>query len=290
MNYERIYERIIQKAKLENRKRGEGIYYERHHIKPQSLFKDLKKDPNNMVLLTPKEHFICHMLLSEIYPGKEMQYAIWRMCNDGKYKVSARYYDCVKKRISETTRELSKGRVPSKETRRKISEANKGKKRSEETKRKLRESYDPQKHVLTEDQRRILSQNASKRFKGVKKSENFKEFMRKNHLGNRNPMYGKPNKIFMSNEDYETYRKHLSQALMGHICTEETKRKIGEKTKKRVQGGNNPKAATVKIVELNMTFSTIKECSDFIGVNRNAIARNRKGNLSKVKNYTIEFI
>ena len=88
MNYTNIYEKIIEKAKSENRKLKCGIYYEKHHIKPKSLFKDLTKDPNNIVLLTAKEHFICHMLLEKIYDCYQMKFAIWRMCNDGKYKVS----------------------------------------------------------------------------------------------------------------------------------------------------------------------------------------------------------
>lgn len=32
MNYEKIYKQLVSKAKLECRKKGNGIYYERHHI------------------------------------------------------------------------------------------------------------------------------------------------------------------------------------------------------------------------------------------------------------------
>ena len=94
----------------------------------------------------------------------------------------------------------------------------------------------------------------------------------------------------MSEEKYAEYRKHLSESLMGHSCSEETRKKIGEKTKQRSQGGNNPRAVTVRIVELNKSFPTIQECAKFIGVNRNMIRKNKVGNVSRVKNYTIEYI
>jgi hypothetical protein len=45
-------------------------YFEAHHILPKSIFKEFsspKKNPENIVLLTPKEHYICHLLLWKHY-------------------------------------------------------------------------------------------------------------------------------------------------------------------------------------------------------------------------------
>lgn len=75
MNYSKIYSSIIQKAKAENRSKGTGVYYESHHILPrcmggQGLYYEWKWHPN-LVLLTPKEHYICHKLLCEIYPDSK---------------------------------------------------------------------------------------------------------------------------------------------------------------------------------------------------------------------------
>lgn len=290
MDYEKIYNKIIDRAKSENREYGNGVYYEKHHIKPQSLFKELKKDPNNIVLLTAKEHFICHMLLAEIYDCREMKYAIWRMCNDSTYKVSAKYYEFVKNLIAQESSRLNKGRKLSQETREKISKANKGRVHSAETKEKMRNSYDPKKHILTEEQRKMLSENARNRFTGVKKTDDFKKHLSEIRSGSGNTMYGKCNKDFMTEEKYAEYRKHLSESLRGRSYSEETRKKIGEKTKERVQGGDNPRAVQVRIVELNKTFSTIQECAEYIGVNRNTLRRNKVGNISTVKNYTIEYI
>ena len=43
MNYEKIYNDIISKARSEDRKRTKGIYYEGHHIIPRCLGGDNKK-------------------------------------------------------------------------------------------------------------------------------------------------------------------------------------------------------------------------------------------------------
>ena len=290
MDYEKIYKKIIENAKREDRKSGDGNYYERHHIKPKSIFKELKNDPDNIVLLTAKEHFICHMLLCEIYDCKEMKYAIWRMCNDDTYRVSARYYEHIKKIIATESSKLNKGKKLSLETRKKISEANKGRVHSEETKQKMREAYNPEKHVVSDEQRKIYAENARKRFTGVKRSEEYKKHLSEIRSGSGNTMYGKSNKEFMSEEKYADYRKHLSDSLRGHTCGEETRKKIGEKTKERTQGGDNPRAVQVKILELDRTFSTIQECAKFLGVNRNMIRKHKVGNVSRVKNYTIEYI
>ena len=94
----------------------------------------------------------------------------------------------------------------------------------------------------------------------------------------------------MSDEDYLLFKKKLSESLIGHVVSEETKKKIGEKTKLRTQGEMNPNARKVKILEINKEFGTISDCAKFIGVNRNMIARKRNGNVSVINNYTIIFM
>jgi len=79
MNYEKIYNQIIERAKSENRIKGNGIYYERHHIIPQCMGGTNTDD--NLVLLTAREHFLCHRLLVRIYNNNKLIYAFWLMCN-----------------------------------------------------------------------------------------------------------------------------------------------------------------------------------------------------------------
>lgn len=101
MNYRRVYIKIIFNAKLEEaqglRSKKNG-YYERHHILPKSLFPLWKKKRTNIVLLTAREHFFCHQLLSKIYPSKEMSYALiaFTVRPNSDYKISSREYEQLK--------------------------------------------------------------------------------------------------------------------------------------------------------------------------------------------------
>lgn len=62
MNYQKIYNNIIQNRLL-NPITNE--YTECHHILPKSL--GGSDDKNNLVNLSAREHFICHLLLTKIY-------------------------------------------------------------------------------------------------------------------------------------------------------------------------------------------------------------------------------
>lgn len=82
MNYTKIYKNLMEKVKLEDRKKGNGVYYESHHIIPDFMFKErnrkgpkghLEGNPNdkkNLVLLTEKEHILSHILLAKSLKGK----------------------------------------------------------------------------------------------------------------------------------------------------------------------------------------------------------------------------
>lgn len=65
MNYDKLYYNIINKAIFEEnfglRYKGNGTYYEKHHIIPKSL--GGSNESNNLVLLTAREHYLCHWLL-----------------------------------------------------------------------------------------------------------------------------------------------------------------------------------------------------------------------------------
>lgn len=65
--YSKWYYNLIEKAKTANRFKGDGEYYEEHHIRPKSLGgKDIV---DNLVLLTAKEHFVAHLLLFKMLEG-----------------------------------------------------------------------------------------------------------------------------------------------------------------------------------------------------------------------------
>lgn len=82
MNYIKIYEDLVRKAKESIRSKSPSTHYESHHIVPRSMGGGNEK--SNLVLLTPREHFIAHRLLTKIYPSsKEMKFAVFMMTQKG---------------------------------------------------------------------------------------------------------------------------------------------------------------------------------------------------------------
>lgn len=131
MNYQRVHDDIIQKARSQSRIYGCGIYYERHHIIPKCIGGSGKthqwKTHPNIILLTAREHFIVHQLLVKIYPSVgKLKSALWFMCNQkavGRdYLVSSRLYEEAKLEHLAQIQGVPK----SKEHRLKLSEAKKG--------------------------------------------------------------------------------------------------------------------------------------------------------------------
>jgi hypothetical protein len=93
MNYQRIHDQIIERAKT----RTIFSYKEKHHIIPRCL--GGKDDIDNLVDLTAREHFIIHLLLCKIYPeNKKLSNAVWMMANvkreyQNRYVLSSRLYE-----------------------------------------------------------------------------------------------------------------------------------------------------------------------------------------------------
>lgn len=150
--YTRWYYNIINNAKFRNL----TGYTEKHHIIPKSCGGSNSKD--NLVALTAKEHFICHLLLVRMVEGNfcyKMAYALNRMLttnsnNQVRYIPTSRKFEKVRLQISNTLKGHSspmKGRRHSEETKKKLSEIHKGKSsllkgrpKSEETKKKMSEA------------------------------------------------------------------------------------------------------------------------------------------------------
>lgn len=65
--YTKIYFQIINRAKS----RTNLQYVESHHILPKSMGGSNKSD--NLVLLTAREHYICHLLLTRMTTGTDKQ-------------------------------------------------------------------------------------------------------------------------------------------------------------------------------------------------------------------------
>lgn len=158
---------IIVKAKEEMklgiRVKGNGTYYESHHILPKSLFPAWKCRKDNLVLLTAKEHYFCHELLIKIYPGRSMNYALWFLSNSKYHKVSPRQYERAKhlnwenslgksnpnygNKWSDKQKAAASSRAS--EQMKTLGNPMKGKKHSESSKNKMRLSKKAERHFYT---------------------------------------------------------------------------------------------------------------------------------------------
>lgn len=205
MDYKRIYKEIIERAKT--RQRFEG-YAEHHHILPKCMGGGLG---DNIVRLTAREHFICHMLLTKIYPGSKMSYALWRMVNTKKsrLKISSRTYERIRNELKHS--EESKKKMSIK---RKGKPSNsKGKKRTEESKKKMS----------------IVHIGLPSSRKGKHHTEEAKEKIRQKHLGKKHSEEHK-RKIAESNKGkhYNKGCKHKKKRLP---ISEETRKRLSESHK-----------------------------------------------------------
>jgi hypothetical protein len=100
MDYKTQYQSLIESRKLLNRTKKAGDGLERHHIIPACLGGDNGSD--NLVCLTPREHFIAHWMLYKIHNGKDkakMAYAFFSMCSNNPNQqrtITARQYETAK--------------------------------------------------------------------------------------------------------------------------------------------------------------------------------------------------
>jgi hypothetical protein len=123
MNYKKQYETLIHNAK--ERSVVNGIT-EVHHIIPRS--EGGSNDKDNLVELTPKEHFVAHKLMYMDNPTILSRVStMWFMSNNRQIQ-SGRIYEQVRLQF----RKDVMGKPKSDEHKRKISEANKGKPKSKE--------------------------------------------------------------------------------------------------------------------------------------------------------------
>lgn len=128
MNYKKNYHDYISYVKTLKRKKGDGNYYERHHIIPRSL--GGSDEPDNLVLLTAREHYLAHYLLWKFMPCKETIYAFMMMSSifDGK-KIGGKCYEKLRIQFSLKNKDVMKMRFENNpELRKIISEKAKGNK------------------------------------------------------------------------------------------------------------------------------------------------------------------
>ena len=110
--YTRWYFNIVNQT----RTLSDEIYTENHHIIPKSLGGNNSKF--NLVRLTAKEHYICHLLLIKMIDDKvlkrKMQFALnsFRRTsknNQERIRLNSRQYEFIRKQVSQARSEELKG-------------------------------------------------------------------------------------------------------------------------------------------------------------------------------------
>lgn len=150
MTYSAVYCALISK-RLQNPLTRDDCYVERHHIIPKS--EGGLDEPDNLVNLTAREHYIAHLLLAKIYNDQKMWCAMNRLLHGNDFKkynrVSSRMYQTLKEkfRTSLLGHHNGLGKKRTAESKERIRQAKLGsknpmygKKQSEETKLKRSQS------------------------------------------------------------------------------------------------------------------------------------------------------
>lgn len=155
MDYQSIYNRIIFRAQ---QRVEPNEKYEKHHIVPRSM--NGSNDENNIVKLTLREHFICHLLLAKLHGGS-MLWAFQMMSKTRHIK--SPMYEVLKKNIKHTEETKEKMRKP----------------KSEEHKRKMRKAKSPEQlekmRNISEETREKLRNTHLGKKKSVEQIENMKK-------------------------------------------------------------------------------------------------------------------
>jgi hypothetical protein len=233
--YSKWYYNITSTAKA--RVKDPSIRTETHHIIPESFFKNrrrkgaagwLEGNPNsseNLVLLTPKEHFVCHVLLTKCTQGvakSKMVHALIGMKRKGKTQgryINSRLYETAKIEFSKIASQLNLGRKHSDETKAKVSKASASRIHSDETKAKISVSHKGKKK----------SESQIEKMKQFQHTPETKEKMRESRR----------NRASASAET----RAKMSAASKGRPKSEETKLKMSASAKGKPKG---PMSAELK--------------------------------------------
>jgi hypothetical protein len=261
MDYKLVYDNIISKAKSKNRYKGFETYYEAHHIIPKCMGGEGKesqwKTHPNIVLLTAKEHFICHKLLVEIYPkNHSLIWALHRMMFSKKgnvrrdYVPSSRDYENFRVIFSKTVKEQQTGVPKSLSHRANLSLSKTGTKMPESFVLNLQEimkgENNPNYGNIWTDE---MKKESSEKRKGIPSTVVWTDEMRKKSSEKRKGIY---------NGTEET-KKKISETLTGRKDSNETKKKKSESRKKYLFENTHPSQGPQKII-------TCPHCSKSGGV------------------------
>ena len=195
MDYQRIYDQIIDRAKEEKRVKVKGgVYYEVHHIIPRCM--GGSDEGINIVMLTAREHFICHWLLSRANPDNtKLIFAFHAMTVFKSSKLQYRYTPPSRavQEAKELSSEIKKGQTLEEKV---------GKGRADQIKKQYSDSrrgrvpwnrgISPKPESIEKTREKLTGREGT--FIGKTHKESSKELMRKakqgRYIGHDSPSYG----------------------------------------------------------------------------------------------------
>jgi hypothetical protein len=250
MNYQRIYDELIQRACLENRVKGGEVYYEAHHIVPKCMggkgIQSQWKTHPNIILLTAREHFVAHRLLVEIHPSNySLIWALHRMTfsknkkTTRKIRITSRDYHRIRVIFSEMVKKQQTGKPKSENHKLNLSKSKQGTKMPESYRIRLKETMKGENNPnygnkWTEEMKKSLSLKK----KGIPSKTIWTCEMKKKMSESRKGIY---------NGTEET-KKKISKTLTGRKASKETKKKQSESRANYLKNNPHPSLGPQQIV------------------------------------------
>jgi len=181
--YSKWYFSIIENAKERNWcKKNSPVYGELHHILPKSIIQN-----KEVVFLTAKEHFICHLLLPRMLIDNEhvykMQKALWNLSHTRNAKLNSSSYEKLRQDYSKNCSIFMAGKNNPM-----YGKNNSGYKHTEEHKERMSNMFKGAKNPMYgKTHSDIFFQNKCKKYRFVYDNEkvevfNLRKFCRDNNL------------------------------------------------------------------------------------------------------------
>lgn len=245
------YTKIIAIAKNRN---VPAEYYEKHHIIPKSM--GGSDESENIVILTAREHFICHLLLTKFTTENnrhKMIYAFNGMCNikrtyQHRYIPSSKIYEIARKNFSNTHSSTISGRKLSDEHKAKISRGGKGRKDSVDTIEKRRKSLTGKKR--TDEQRETMRQSQLSKIPKVLSETEKKILSEKRSLAQKGK-HSKPKSDEHKNKISVTLTGRYLGVPKSEITKERMRKPKSEEHKKAISDARIAKYAAIRKLKDN---------------------------------------
>lgn len=205
MNYLKIYYDIINLSKSRGLNKKKLDYYtEKHHIIPRCL--NGSNDKINLVLLTAREHFLCHQLLWKANKeNKSIFYAYYAMSFKNK---NHQRYGTINSKQYEQFKNIKSSLMWGERNPNYLNKCNVGRPKTKDEREFL--SFVNKNKIITEHTKELISLNAKERYKninnhpsfGLKRTEEQKLKMSSSQIGKCNRSI----KISIHNKTYDSIK------------------------------------------------------------------------------------